>query len=200
MRTRIALRIVSAIAAAALSACASGPAPQDHFYRLEIAKPAPLEKPRIDGTLEVNRLRVEALAEGRRILYRTPDRPEEVAQYTYQRWADAPSIMVQDRLVDYLRAAGVATTVVTPAVRVDADYLIDGRIQRFEQLIGADGSRVVVEIELVLTRVEGRALLLLGSYREEREAPSSRVADAIQAFDAAVGAIFERFVAELPET
>jgi len=201
MKLRAPVQLLSVvIVAATWSACASGPAPQDHFYRLEIAKPTPLQETRIDGTLEVNRLRVEALAEGRRILYRTQERPAEVAQYAYQRWSDPPSIMLQDRLVDYLREAQVARTVVTSAARVDVDYQIDGRIKRFEQLIGTDSSQVVIEIELILTRAEGRELLLLGSYREERAARSKGVADAVQAFEAAVEAIFERFVAELPKT
>jgi cholesterol transport system auxiliary component len=186
-------------AALAWSACMSGPAPRDHFYRLEIEDPTASDGPRIDGTLEVDRLRVEALAEGRRILYRSQERPGEVAQYAYHRWSDPPSVMVQDRLVDYLRAAHVARTVVTPAVRVAADYVVDGRILRFEQLIGNASSRAVVEIELILTRVKGRQLLQLATYREERTARSNSVADAVQAFDGAVQAIFERFVADLPQ-
>jgi ABC-type uncharacterized transport system auxiliary subunit len=181
------------------SSCASGPAPRDHFYRLDVAKPASSEEPRIRGTLEVARPRVEALSQGRRILYRSPDRPGEIAQYAYHQWSDPPSVMLQDRLVDFLRAAGVATAVVTPAVRVDADYSVIGRLQRFEQIIGSGGSRVVVGLELALIRAKGRKLLYLGSYHEEREAGSESVSDAVQAFEEAVEAIFARFVAELPE-
>jgi len=180
------------------SACASGPAPRDHFYRIDVAKPQALAEPRIHGTLEVERLQVEALSEGRRILYRSNDRPGEVAQYAYHQWSDPPSILLRDRLVDYLRAAGVADAVVTPAFRVDADYVVSGRVLRFEQLLEADGSRVVVELELVLTRNRGRELLFLGNYLEERAAGTGAVNDAVQAFDEAVAAIFARFVAEMP--
>lgn len=198
---RAPIRILALAAVACIAtACASGPAPRDHYYRLVAASPPALASPVIDGTVEVDRVRVEAISQGRRILYRDAANPGEIAQYTYHHWVDPPNVMLQEQLVTYLRDAGAAPSVVTPAVNVDADYRISGRLVRFERLLNGANPGVVVEIELVLTRRADDALLLLETYREERTAAGSGVSEAVDAFDAAVTAIFARFVADIPRS
>jgi ABC-type uncharacterized transport system auxiliary subunit len=194
--TRI-FRLLPALLAAAWLGCASGPAPRDHYYRIEAATPAALPSPPVAGTLEVDRLRVEAISQGRQMLYRDASRPEEITPHAYHHWADSPSVMLQDQLVRYLRSAGVAEKIVTPAIHVDSDYLVSGRLVRLERIFGAGEQRVAVEIELVLTRQKGRKLLLLETYREERVVPGAGVAESVTAYEQAIGAIFERFVADL---
>ncbi len=200
MSTRILRHLLPALAAMVWLGCASDPAPRDRFYRLEVATPTVLESPPLAGTLEVDRLRVEAIAQGRRMLYRDTSRPEEIAQRAYHHWADPPNVMIQNQLVRYLRAAGAAESVVTPAVYVESDYLLAGRIVRLEHLLGGVESRVSVEIELVLMSQEGRELLLLETYREERTARGAGVAASVTAYEQAISAIFERFVADLPRS
>jgi len=197
MMTLRILRLMPALLAAAWLGCVSGPAPRDHYYRIEAATPPVLASPPIAGTLEVDRLRVEAISQGRQILYRDASRPEEIKQHAYHHWADPPSVMLRDQLVRYLRSAGVAEKVVTPAVHVESDYLVFGRLVRMERILGAGEQRVAVEIEFGLTRQKGHELLLLETYREERVAPGAGVAESVTALEQAIGAIFERFVADL---
>lgn len=202
MSTRIRHQLLPLLFAVAIAwvGCASGPAPRDHFYRLETAAPQAPASPKLTGRLEVERLRVETISQGRRMLYRDTSQSGEIEQYAYHHWVDPPSVMLREELVRYLREAGVAEGVVTPAVHVESDYLVSGRVVRFETVFGDSDPRVVVELELALTRQEGRELLLLESYREERVAPSGSVADAVTAYDQAVGAIFERFLADIPSS
>jgi cholesterol transport system auxiliary component len=195
--TRICRQLVPALVAMAWVGCASGPAPRDHFYRLEVATPQAFESPSLAGTLEVDRLRVEAVNQERQILYRDASRGGEIAQHAYHHWVDTPSVMLQDQLVQYLRAANVAENVVTPAIHVESDYLVTGRIIRFERLLGGGEPRVAVEIELALLRTKDRDLLLLENYREERTAAGAGVAAAVTALGQATSAIFERFVADI---
>jgi cholesterol transport system auxiliary component len=202
MSTRNEDRLLPPLLAIAIAwlGCVSGPAPRDHYYRLETAAPAALASPKLAGTLEVERLRVETISQGRAMLYRDTSQSGEIEQYAYEHWVDPPSVMLRDDLVRYLREAGVAEEVVTPALRVDSQYLVSGRVVRFECILGGGEPRVVVEIELALTRQEGRELLLLATYREERVAPGSGVADSVTAYEQAIGAIFERFVADIPSS
>jgi ABC-type uncharacterized transport system auxiliary subunit len=193
-------RLLPALVAVVTVGCASGPAPRDHYYRLETAAPKALASPKLAGTLEVDRLRVEAISQGRRMLYRDMSQSGEIGQHAYHYWVDPPSVMLQDQLVRYLRAAGAAENVVTPAVYVESDYLVSGRIIRMERILSGSEQRVAVEIELVLTRRERRDLLLLETYREERVAPGAGVAASVTAYEQAVSAIFERFLADIPSS
>ena len=193
-------RLLPALVAVVTVGCASGPAPRDHYYRLEAAAPEALASPKLAGTLEVGRLRVEAISQGRRMLYRDSSQSGEIGQHAYHHWVDPPNVMLQDQLVQTLRSANLAEDVVTPAVRVGSDYLVSGRIVRLERILGGSEPRVAVEIELVLTRQQGSELLLLETYREERVAPGSSVADAVTAYDQAISAIFERFLADIPSS
>jgi ABC-type uncharacterized transport system auxiliary subunit len=180
--------------------CLSGPAPTDHYYRIELSAPAALPQPVLAGTVEVDRFRTEAIAQGRRMLYRDASTPGEISPYAYHHWTEPPSVMLQDQLVEYLRTAGVAGRIVTSAVNVPSDYRINGRILHLERVLGSGNPRVVIELELTLIRNQGNEVLLLETYRDERETGGSRVSEAVAAYDEAVGAIFARFVADMPRT
>lgn len=181
----------------AVFGCLSGPAPVDHFYRLEPGAPAALREPRLMGTLEVDRLRSDALTNERALLYRETSESTQINQYSYHQWLDSPTLLLQTALTAYLRSAGVASRVVTPELRADPDFRLTGRLLRLERVLRGPDSGVVVEIELALSDALGDRILLLETYREERSAGSS-VDEAVVAFNEAVTLVFQRLVAELP--
>lgn len=189
-----------AIAVSLLFGCASGPAPRDHYYRLTVGAAAALDQPALQGTVAVERVRVESISQGRRILYRETANPGEITQHAYHHWADPPNVMLQEQLVTYLRQARAAGNVVTPAVNVETDYQISGRLARFERVLGAGNTSVVVELELVLTRDSDNELLLLETYRDERTAAGPGVAASVEAFNGATTSIFQRFLADVPRS
>jgi len=196
--TNARLAAVALLLATLSLACASGPAPRDNFYRLEIAAPSPLSSPALPGVLEVDRLRVEAVAQGRRMLYRDASLPNVIGQYSYHFWADPPGLMIQDQLARSLRAAGVANSVVTPGVHVSSDFLLKGRVVRLERHTGNNAARSVIEIDFVLLRAKGNELLLQKSYAEERTAAGSDMGASIAAFEDGLDAIFQQLLADLP--
>jgi ABC-type uncharacterized transport system auxiliary subunit len=178
--------------------CASGPAPRDHFYRLDIAAPAELPSPALPGVLEVDRLRVEAIAQGRRMLYRDASLPNVIGQYNYHFWADPPGLMLQDQLAQSLRAAGAAKVVVTPGIHVDSDFSLKGRLVRLERHTGSGAPRIAVEIEFSLLRAKGNELLLQKNYSEERAVAGDDIGRSITAYQDAVSTIFQQLVDDLP--
>jgi ABC-type uncharacterized transport system auxiliary subunit len=182
--------------AALLLACAGGPAPRDHFYRIETANPAPLAAPVFPGTVEVERFRADALTGGVRIVKRQAADASELEPYPYHQWADPPTILLQNRLVGFLRQAQAAPLVVTPDLRARADFSVLGRIAQLEHQTGGGAPRAVVELELAVSRESDRALLLQRVYREEQPAAGPSVAEAVDAAGAAVAAIFTRFLAD----
>ena len=177
--------------------CVSGSAPRDHFYRLEARAPSALAAPRLDGTVEVDRLGSDAITGERLILYRH-DESSEIDRHTYHQWTDPPPVMLQKELARFLREAGAAKRVVTPSLRITSDYAIGGRVVRLERVVGGSDGHVVVELELAVVARDGE-LLLLEAYREERPVPGRGVDAAVAAMGDALSAIFERFLADLPE-
>jgi cholesterol transport system auxiliary component len=181
-----------------LGACFGGAAPSDSFYRLEVPSPAALPSPALQGIVEVGRFAAEGLTGERALLYSYRDKPDQVLRYGYQLWVEPPAVLLETEMVRLLRDAQVAPTVVTADLRVPPDFLIEGRLHRFEQVIGSPFG-VVVEMELNLVRLRTSELLLQRRYRVEKPTFGDQPAEAVQAYQAAVGEIFGRFLTDLAQ-
>ena len=181
--------------AAGPGACASGPAPKDHFYRLELPEPCRrFTAPAFPGTLMVRRPRADALTSERNLLYRSGDSPE-VGRHAYHFWSDHPTALLREEVAGYLRASGAADRVVTPELRVDPDYELSSRIVRLERVLGSP-PRVVAELQLGVTRTGDREVVLFERYRETRAADGAGVAASVEAAGEAVAALLDRFLGD----
>ncbi|MCB2100972.1 MAG: membrane integrity-associated transporter subunit PqiC, partial [Rhodobacterales bacterium] len=180
-----------------LGACAQDPAPEDAYYRLRAAAPARvLATPYLPGTLEVEKFVADGLTAGRPISYSEAGMPHQVKEYHYHFWTQPPTIMVRDEMVAFLRAAKVAKAVVTPEMRVGADYELTGRILRLEKINGAQ-PRAALDLELAVTEIATQRLLFLNTYHQEVAAGGDTVAAAVAALDDGLNATFTRFLADL---
>jgi ABC-type uncharacterized transport system auxiliary subunit len=194
--------LLSAVAlgvAGMVAACASAPpVPEDQFYRLKAVRvaAAPTAKPLFPGTIEIDRFVADGVTAGRPIVYSEAGKPFQVKEYHYHFWTQPPTVMLRDELVAYLRAANVAKTVVTPEVRVGADYVLTGKIIRLEQVVGTP-PKAALEIELGVRRTTGGELVFLDTYRMEPAADGPGVDDAVRALNIALSAVYEKFVGDL---
>jgi ABC-type uncharacterized transport system auxiliary subunit len=172
------------------------PVPRDHYYRLLVPGPAEsrTEAP-FRGVMMVDELRADGLLRERPLLYSASGASHEVQQHEYHFWSDAPPRMLQDQMVGFLRRGGIATTVVTPEMRVRADYEVSGKVKRMERLLAGGPPRVVVEVELALTRVSDGALVMVDSFTGEEDAEGGGVAASVLAINRATRRIFEKFLA-----
>jgi ABC-type uncharacterized transport system auxiliary subunit len=180
--------------------CLSAPAPADRFHRLEVPDPtARLDPPRLRGRLVVDSIRGGAMALERLMLHRRADDPTQVRRAGYDHWVDPPPTMVQRAVVQFLRSANAAEVVITPEMRLDADFRLAGRVNRFERLVTDGSARATIELEFNLVRLEDHELLLLETYREEEDVAGSGIAGSVEAFSRALHRILERLAADLPE-
>ena len=135
----------------------------------------------------------------RLMLYRNANDPSQVRRAGYDQWVDPPPAMVQRAVVGFLRSANAAEVVITPEMRLDADFRLAGRVNRFERLVADGSARAMIELEFSLVRLENRELLLLETYREEEGVAGSEIGDSVEAFGRALHRILERMAADLPE-
>jgi ABC-type uncharacterized transport system auxiliary subunit len=177
--------------------CLGGPGPADHFYRLAASAPAhPLAAPRLEGTVEVERFLADGVIAERPLLFARRDAPNEVVQQRYHYWTESPTSLLQEALVGFLRQANLAGTVVTPQLGVQPDWVVRGRIVRFERLTGGGAPVAIVALELSLTRAGGK-LVHVDTYRAERPVAGEGEQAVVDALAGGVAEIYGRFVADI---
>lgn len=186
-----------------LAACAPGGSvavPVDRFYRLDPPPVATaLPSPVIDGPLVVDIPESEGMTNERPILYANAAAPTEVRQYSYQYWVDAPTRLVQDRLMVALRQANVAPIVVTPEVRTRPAAELSSKLRTFEQRLSGTQAVALVEVEVHFTDLRTGRLKWIETFAAEREADSPDMLDTVEAFNAAFGDISAQIVARLAD-
>ena len=181
---------------AALGGClgAAPPVPRDHFYRVAVAA-APEPSRRLANTISVAPIQADGLLQERPLLFSSGG-GYEVQQHDYYFWTEAPPRMLQAQLVDFLRGSGAARSVITPDLRLAAEFEITGRIRRLERVLEGNATRVVAQLELAMTEVERNRLVVVQSYAVERAARDDSVEATVQAMNAALSDIFARFLAD----
>jgi len=196
----IGLLSVSAIAVAgAVAACGSAPpVPEDQFYRLKAVRShsAAPTKVLFPGTIEIDRFVADGVTAGRPIVYSEAGKPYQVKEYHYHFWTQPPTVMLRDELVSYLRAANIAKAVVTPEMRVSADYVLTGKVIRLEKVIGTP-PRAVLEMEIGVRKATGGELIFLNTYRIETTSDGPGVDDAVHALNVALSTLYDKFVVDL---
>ncbi|NQV56913.1 MAG: membrane integrity-associated transporter subunit PqiC [Rhodospirillales bacterium] len=191
-------KIFAAAALLLLSACSQSAVPEDRFYRLAIAPAAEGgAAAKLSGVVEINRFTADGLTAGRSIVYSDREDAAELQSYHYRYWIESPTIMLQQGLISYLRGTKTAATLVTPDMRVEPNFTISGKILRFEQVRGGEGS-ANVELELGLQRSSNEKLILLKTYKASVRTGSDRIGDTVSAMGKAVNKVFEKFVSDLP--
>ncbi|OAN52421.1 ABC transporter [Paramagnetospirillum marisnigri] len=187
--------ICSLILLLALAACAGPAAPPDNFHRVEPADSGlRFARPALPGVLEIDRLATDGTLAERAVTFAARD-GGPLSHYKYDYWSEAPALMLQDRLSVALTRAGAADRVVTPDLRVLSDWMLRGKLRRFEQL--AASSRAAVDIQLAIVSSRDGSLVLLQDYSAEVATESERVESLPAAMDKALTDIFARFLADL---
>ena len=116
--------------------------------------------------------------------------------YHYHFWTEPPTVLLRDQLIEYLRAAGIAKTVVTAEMRVAPDFIISGKIKRFEQVRDA-APHVVLEMELGLRQAGTDNLVYWGTYAKKVAAEGTTVADGVKAANIALSQVYSDYVRDL---
>jgi len=185
-----------ALSALLLTACAApqAPLPDQNWFRLAadgVTQPGP---ELVAGLLMVEEPRSDGLHAERALSYSDDPGHRRINQYHYDYWADPPTRLVQSYLVKRLRAAGVASEVMHYDINQRADATIGGRVERFTQLIDAEHSQVVVELELQLNYPDESRPRLLRDYSAQVSVTGSTPEATITGYEQALNDIIARFL------
>ncbi len=170
--------------------------PQDHYYRLNLTAPVKMSLPPLPGILAVKRFAADGMLQGRSIAYSQPGNPSEVKNYHYHHWVDIPPLMLQEELLDYLRAANTAPDVIAGDSDINPDYLIKGRIKRLERIAGPV-SEGLIELDLILMRATSRQMILHRVYHQKVKADNQTVIATVVAMNHALEKIYATFLDDL---
>lgn len=132
----------------ALSACVSGTdIPVDHYYRLPpVSIKTVSDSPYSKALLYVNSVQVSGLLNDRNLLYTLADKQFEVKKYFYHQWADNPSEMLRDHLLNYLKSAAAFSEIKVFNYQANSGYLLNSRLERMEINYTATGAELKVSI------------------------------------------------------
>lgn len=158
----------------ALAGCGVGAekVPETRFFVVDYSVPASKNAgPRVPVVVGVDNFRSDAVYRTEKIVFRKV--PYEVNFYPYERWGARPDEIVTDRMIDHLMATRRFREVVRVASGAPSDYLVRGRVKRFEE----DGisnnyfADAQVEISLIYRRT---GKVLLQKRLSRREAAASK--------------------------
>ncbi len=190
-------RIFAVLIPVLLAGCGGAPAvPPDNYYRIAVPSPTVETAALLPGTVLVHPLTGSGLLQERPVLFTTAGQLHQMRQHDYHYWNEAPPRMLQSALIAYLRAGHIAEAVVTPDLRVPADFEIVGRVKRLEQILAEPG-RVLVELELAVVDTAATQLVTSRSYLAQAESDGTTVKAAVIALNRALSSAFAEFVADL---
>lgn len=130
-------------------------------------------------TLLVGPLKASHLYREDRIVYGT--KGEEMGTYEYQRWAEPPTEMLQEMLVQELRSSGHYRSVYPLSSDAHGDYILRGRLFNFREISQPLSARVTLEVEL--REVKSGSIVWSHSYTHDEPVSGKDVPGVVAALD-----------------
>ncbi len=186
-----------------LEAC-GGPAniPEPRYFRIAAMPPLASAPAPLPITLGVAPLGGPETYRQERLVYRTEN--YRVDFYPYDRWEVPPVEMVTDALIRHVRAAGLFRQVVPYARDGRADYVLRGRLLRFDEEDGGPGTpwTAVVELDYQVVDPQKGDVIASGVARAalpvEGRQPASIVAALSAATRDALGSLTSQVAGAMP--
>ena len=185
-------RTVLLVAAAALAASGCAPHRIQYYQLSRFEKEARTAE--AGPALLVGRIATPQALQDGRIRYR--EGLNEVGAYEYHRWTDPPGIMVQEALIQMLRASGKYKSVEEAGSSAVGDYSVRGRLLEFAEL---DGEAIETRVSLELELREAKTGRLIWNQRLTHDDPvqAKKVSDIVQSLDRNLRAVLDEAAAAI---
>lgn len=151
------LRWLVAMGAVAAVACST---PRMHYYTMEFPHTPSAAAPAVSRQIAVRTFRGDQRFADERIAYR--ENLSQINHYEYHRWANPPGELVTDYFIHRLKDSGAYAGVSAYKEGPDADFILGGRIRRFEEVDRDKEVFAAVDLELELANGKTRATVWRG--------------------------------------
>lgn len=176
--------------------CTAPAVPDQAYYRMPPVAVDAAAGARSALPIVVEPYRANGVYNDQAILYAT--RPDGgIKAYHYQLWDEAPSTLLQKRLIAELRARGAADLVAARLPAALPALRIGGQIDQFERVRDGEGWFVRVRMELHVERDVQSAPLLLKSYAAEVRTDTDTIQSSVRAFARAIDQCHAAFWSDL---
>jgi cholesterol transport system auxiliary component len=189
----VAIALLSALALAGCSLPDLGSGPPPDLYVLSPKSTFPDDVPAVDWQLVVEEPSTAKGIDTDRIAI-APS-PLEVKYFGGSRWADRAPRMVQQLLIQSFENTKKIVSVGRQSIGLRSDFVLKVELREFQAEKTSEGGTVVrVRLNLKLVRIALGQIVASQSFESVKPATSENVADIVQAFDEAVGAVLKRAV------
>ena len=152
-----------------------------YYYTLQMPAPPARTDPKTAFVLGVEHFRAPEMLRDDRILYYQS--PTEMNFYQYHRWGSDPASMFSELALGWIQGAGVFTEVRMLPAREPVDYILRGRLEHFEEVDEAGGSKARVSVELTLLRSRDHKVVWSDQRQAESAVQEKGVAGVVQALN-----------------
>jgi ABC-type uncharacterized transport system auxiliary subunit len=159
-------KVCGLLAVVLVMAGCAGTRPVKYYQLSALSVPTIAQGPPRSVTLLVGRMECAPLLRDGGILYRTGT--HEVNAYHYHRWLETPDRVVQDLLVQVLRASGRYSSVQEQGAAIGGDYLVRGKLIDFSEI---DNSTIQVRVSLAVELYNRKAGSTVWTHHYTRDEP-----------------------------
>jgi len=194
---RIFLRACLFAATALLIGCSPPPVPDVTYFRLPPAAALPhADKPLSLLPIEIDTFSASGVYSETALIYATAPNVGALRTYHYQLWSDPPTHALQTRLVNALRASGIAALVTDRLPASTQALRVHGTIRRFERVKDGDTIHVEVSLEMRVEQDQGEPIIEQ-EYAAQVVTTDASMAATVAAFGAALDEVFAKFYGDL---
>jgi cholesterol transport system auxiliary component len=163
MRKNIVLAVVLLFG---LSGCFSA-GPEKKYYEIHLEAVSDLGP--FSASLLIDRIEIDSLYDDFRVIYRVS--PYEINYYAYHFWADKPSKLLRNSLVQFLEASRLFPRIIQEPILGNADWIFRWTVHRIEEVDEAEAWFARLSMKLEVADIKTGAVLASRTF--DRKEPMS---------------------------
>ncbi len=186
------------IVPAAMLLAQCGGVPSTYYYRIDYDAPLSVTgRAPLPVTVAVAQFETDVVYQGDKIVYRSS--PYEVQYYHYRRWVAPPRKLVEEAVLNQIRAARAFERVVRVPTLEPVDYVLRGNIKAFEEWDEGEAWFGHVQIEFELFDPERDEVVWRKAYAEKNPAGQKAPVEVVKSISEGVKKVVHQAVLDMAQ-